>query len=518
MTARDEVYAALQKADAAGDIAGAKQLADYIRTLPADEAPAAPVQTSKASAPELYSKEDAGKNLALRLMGIGGRSLGLAGRTMLNGAMALPMMAANAGVGVRNAITGEQNEMPSKTFNDALTAGGVPSPTGAAEKVGDFLGQIMTGMGTPSPVAGSKLAGIAGEELPKIATSYKPVAPIRDATLKASQEAGYVVPPSTTNPTAMNKILESVGGKIATAQDAAVKNADVTNRLVKESLGLHPDAPLTADALKALRDEAAPAYEAIKNAGTMHSDDAYTKAIDGLGAKYQGASKSFPGLVTDQVSKLVESLKQPSFEADSAIDATKVLRENASKAYAQGDKGLGSAYKTASKALEDLVERNLARQAVKTASDAPEMADIAAEKLANFRNARALIAKTYSVENALNPATGNVSATKLASQLTRGKPLSDELKTVAQFGQAFPKAAKEITDSGSVRNTDVILGAGSAALSHDPRLLLYPFTRSGIRKLLLGPGQSMAVPAQGVSNYSTTAGGTNAAIARLLGQ
>jgi len=41
MSQRDDVYAALQKADAAGDTAGAKQLADYIRTMPADNAPAA---------------------------------------------------------------------------------------------------------------------------------------------------------------------------------------------------------------------------------------------------------------------------------------------------------------------------------------------------------------------------------------------------------------------------------------------------------------------------------------------
>lgn len=425
------------------------------------------------------------------------RSFGLAGRSALNAVTSLPLAAANFGVGARNLITGEQNELPSTTWNQSLTNAGLPEASGKLEKTADFINQVVVGSKLPAPEAAQRAT-----------PQYSTAQPVRDATLKASQEAGYVVPPSTTNPTMSNKIMESVGGKIATAQDAAAQNADITNALAKKTLGLHPDAPLTQGALDAVRSEASPAYEAIKQAGTMQSDPAYEKALDALVSKYQGAGKSFPGLVNDQVSKLVESLKQPTFEADSAVDATKVLRESASKAYSQGDKALGSAYRTASNELEDLMERNLA----KGGADA-------AKTLQNFRDARQLIAKTYSVDKALNPDTGNVSAVKLAQLLAKGKPLSDELKTAAQFGRAFPKAAQSITDSGSVRNTDMILGAGTSAMSHDPKYLLYPFLRMAMRKGLLSKaGQSLAVPS-GPRDMSSTAMGASQALSNaLLGQ
>lgn len=521
------------------------------------------------------------------------RSFGLAGRSGINAVSALPLAAANFGVASRNLLGNATNavmgnpatpdyELPSSTWQRSLNDAGLPHPTGKLEKTVDFINQVALGSKLPVPSAGDKAAGVAGESLSDIAKNYRPIAPVRDATLKASQAAGYVVPPSTTNPTLGNKIMESVGGKIATAQDAAAKNAEITNDLAKRTLGLHPDAPLTEGALQALRSDASPAYEAIKGAGAMQSDATYEKALDGLVSKYQGASKSFPGLVNDQVSKLVESLKQPTFEADSAVDATKVLRESASKAYSQGDKALGSAYKNASNALESLMERNLAGRVEKaslpTTADAinaqlaalskraqslpedlplddPKMQAIeksynalkeqltkvggeiklepgvslaeqqknsakAAELLSNFRNSRQLIAKTYSVGNALNPATGNVSAVKLAQQLSKGKPLSNELRTAAEFGQAFPKAAAAITDSGSVRNTDVILGAGTSAMSHDPKYLPYPFLRMAMRKGLLSKaGQMRAVPASSVADMSPAAMGSSQAIAHaLLGQ
>jgi hypothetical protein len=505
------------------DLSTAKPVGGFdLSTAKPIDAPAAPAEQPWYQKPipgiglPLVSSEGVGADLK--------RSLGLAARSTVNAVTGLPLAAMDAGTSVRNALSGlpaprgviydpatksykpdpnaqgstfDPAELPSKTWRESLNSAGAPEPTGALEKTADFINQVMVGSRLPAPK-------VEGTPTGPVTTQ-----PVRDTTLKASQDAGYVVPPSTTNPTITNKILESVGGKIATAQDAAVKNADTTNALVKEALGLHPDAPLTEGALKALRDEAVPAYEAIKKAGTMQADETYTKALDAIGSKYQGASKSFPGLVNDQVTKLVESLNQPNFEADSAVDATKVLRESASKAYASGDKALGSAYKNASKALEDLMERNLAKDG----------GEKAAETLKNFRDARQLIAKTYSVESALNSSTGNVSATKLAQQLSKGKPLSGPILTAAKFGQAFPRAAQSVTDSGSVRNTDVILGAGTAALSKEKWALLYPFARMAVRKGLLSPtGQQLAVPASGAANMNPTAMGSMSAIAKLLGQ
>jgi hypothetical protein len=63
--------------------------------------------------------------------------------------------------------------------------------------------------------------------------------------------------------------------------------------------------------------------------------------------------------------------------------------------------------------------------------------------LPKLRDARQLIAKTYTVENAMNKTTGTIDAKEFAKRLQKGKPMSDELKQIGEFAQAFPKAAQK---------------------------------------------------------------------------
>jgi hypothetical protein len=102
---------------------------------------------------------------------------------------------------------------------------------------------------------------------------------------------------------------------------------------------------------------------------------------------------------------------------------------------------------------------------------------------------------SHTVENALTEATGNVSATKLGQQLTKGKPLSGELETAARFAQAFPKAAKEVNESmPGISPLDYYGSVGAAGLFQNPTLLMIPAIRMGIREALLSPwGQKAAV-------------------------
>ena len=74
---------------------------------------------------------------------------------------------------------------------------------------------------------------------------------------------------------------------------------------------------------------------------------------------------------------------------------------------------------------------------------------------------------------------------KLAQQIAKGKPLSGDLRTAGQFAQAFPKASREILDSGSVRNTDLIVGGGTAAVTGQPWYLGYPMLRAAARNFVL---------------------------------
>jgi len=401
-------------------------------------------------------------------------------RPLAQGVAALPLLAMDSGVAIRNLVQGREPsgqypyELPSTMFNRSLDSY-TTTPKGIINKGAELVSSALVGSRMPSPQAATQAP----------ANFVKPTDDlVKQATLAASQKAGYVVPPSTTNPTTTNKILESFGGKIATAQDAAAKNQEVTNTLAKRALELSEDAPITKEALSAIRSQAGDAYKVLRQAGDVALDEAATKSLDEIAGKYTGSKLAQAIGGQNDIPKIVQAIKDEPLNGDTAVDAISLLRDKASAAYASGDKGLGKAYRSLSETIEKLMERNLSGDAL----DA-------------FKSARQTIAKTYSVESALNPSTGNVVATKLATQLAKDKPLSGDLLTAARFGQAFPKAAREILDSGSVRNTDVILGAGTAALSREPWWLGYPLLRQGVRAgLLSNAGQSLATP--GVAQMS----------------
>jgi len=271
-----------------------------------------------------------------------------------------------------------------------------------------------------------------------------------------------------------------LGGKIKTQQLASVKNQAVTDRLVRQSLGLADDAPLTPETLTAVRQQAGQAYEALRGIGTVSADADFKLALQQASKQTQGASRSFPGLVkANPVDDIVKALDQPQFDAGDAIDAVRVLRDQADGFYTAGDKASGKAVKGIASALEDSLER----AAQQTGS--PEL-------VSGFREARRTIAKTYTVQNALNQGAGTINAQKLAAQLTKGKPLSGELKQVAQFSQAFPKATQSGVDVPAFSPLDVFSGGLGAGLG-SPTLMAATAARPVARSLALNPAYQRAM-------------------------
>lgn len=436
------------------------------------------------------------------------RAAGLTGRAIYEGVASLPLMAMDMGVAMRNVggdiaeklgvadnvyglnrkIAGNNqfmqallpqgpgyNELPSDLHREALTGVGVPQAESGLEKASTLAMSVATGARMPFP---SQIPGAA----PKGFVPPKDV--MRQATLQAARKQGLVVPPATTNPSVTNKILESIGGKVATQQDAAMKNQKVFDSLVKRDLGLDDAAIMSEDVLPALRTKAAEAYKPLRTLGTIRADTRYADELKQLASKYEKVGKDFPKLANDEILEAIDAVSAKSFNSDSAVDAIAILREKSSTAYAQGNKPLGKAYRSISDAMENAIERSLERRGKD-----------GAKVLTDFRAARKLMAKAFTAEKALNPQVGSFNASKLATELAKGKPMSGDMRKVAEFARAFPGASKLMLDSGSVRNTDVIMGAGTAALSKEPNFLLYPFARQAVRAGLLSPaGQKLATP------------------------
>lgn len=406
----------------------------------------------------IEEEEQEARRLDAPLMKTGG---GVTGNIAGNIAVTVPAMMVPGAQGMAGAATvggllGALQPVVGEESRGVNTAIGVGAGA-VGQKVGDVLAKSVS-------------SGIASRAAAKSAGAQ------RDATLATSRGAGYVVPPTQANPrSAWNQLLEGFSGKIKTAQAASVKNQAVTNRLVRESIGLAEDAPITTDALKALRATAGQAYDDIAKAGAMQTDDVFRRSIEKAAGSQQALSKELPELARKDVLDMAASLKKDAFDSRTLVEATKSLRERASEAFRAGSSEVGRTYRAMSDAVEDLIERNMMQSGQGGALQA-------------FREARQLIAKTHTIEAALNQATGNVVGGKLAAQLAKGKPLSGSLKEAASFAQAFPKAAQDVEKTGSALLNSPLdwatLGTASA-ITQNPLLMAGVAARPSVRSMIL---------------------------------
>ena len=403
--------------------------------------------------------------------GAGGAVANVAGRV----APALTTAAPNVLTAIRTAgmsggnATGIANPL-------VRIAGGAISGGASAGLVDPEQAGMGAVIGGAAPIA-LQAAGKAGNAIGRVLRGPEQSADVAQA-VKAARDAGYVIPPTQARPTLGNRLLEGFSGKITTAQNASAKNQAVTNSKAATALGLPADAKITPDVLKTVRDQAGQAYDAIGATGAVQPTQAYADALDKIAAPFVKTAQSFPNAKPSPVLDLVESLKSPTFDAAAAVEKIKQLRSAADDAFRSGSPGatdLARASRAAAAALEDAIEAHLQQ------IGQPQL-------LQQFKDGRQLIAKTYSVEKALNPSTGTIDARKLAAQLQKGKPLSGDLKDAAEFAGRFPKAAQTIEQMGSLPQTSPLDWAAAGTLSAataNPLMLAGAMARPGARALTL---------------------------------
>lgn len=274
------------------------------------------------------------------------------------------------------------------------------------EKIGYAAGGAVTDIASPH-VPPSVAAGLGTAA--NVAVQYAPwmllpgpepvgkvplskIGSVKAETLKAADAVGYVVPPSARGGGFLSKRLESIGGKAAIGQEAAIRNQAVTNAIAAREAGLLPGTPLTEGALAAARDQMAAPYRDVSQISPVAK-----QALDRLKAARTDATGLW------------------NFYARSADP--RVLKE-------------AQAMDRAAEALERVIDRE-----AKRAGD-PGL-------LEALRTARKMIAKNYTVEKALNLGSGDIDARVIGRMLDKGKPLSGDLETIGKFAQAFPSYARE---------------------------------------------------------------------------
>lgn len=288
---------------------------------------------------------------------------------------------------------------------------------------------------------------------------------------------GATLPPTQVNPSMLNKIIEGISGKQQTSQIASVKNQQLVNEQARKALNLAPDVEITPQLLQQYRDVKGQAYDALRANPAYYSDKSFLNDINAKTAEIQKRG----GLVkSGEELNLLNELKQLRFDGDGLVEKIKVLRSDSDVNFRSGDPDkirLAQVQKFASKQLEDLAERNLKN------FNQPDV-------MTNFKQARQDIAKSYTIEKALNAATGNVSGAVLGQRAATGKIVPSELQALSNAAAAYPTAFQNVARIGSVPGfspLDIGTAGIASAAAGNPSVMLSAATRPTLRSLAVSP-------------------------------
>ena len=325
-------------------------------------------------------------------------------------------------------------------------------PVGAASDLSMiFTGGAMATAKVPVVGAALKTAAAVTNPLAPVAAVVQPIAKraatalqtegqinaVRDATVRAAQEKGYVITPGSVAPEGKNVLAERIAGKTNVEQIASVKNQAVTDRLARSAVGIDETAPLTSDAMKAIRsEEYLKGYEPIKQLGTIAADNNFIDDLIRVESTYVGPNRSFKDAVPPDVEKLIKTYTVDNFNSADAVNATRVLKEQGNAALIKGDTAVGNAKLDIAKALENQIERSLAN------SGNPALLD-------QFKASRQRMAISHTIEDAIREGGGSVDAKKLAADIQRGRFMTGDLKIAAEFANVFPRVNQRVGAIGT---------------------------------------------------------------------
>ena len=365
------------------------------------------------------------------------------------------------------------------------------APTQAASAIGGGLGTGTAremGGGVVGQTVGGLVGSLAGAGLVKpqaIGPSTQQLQnATRDETLKLGREAGYVALPTDVGGRKTGRFLEGVSGKFKTEELASARNQQVTNNLTKKYLGLPEDAPLTSDVLENARTSVYPAYEAIAETGTINlgNKNPFSNIVTGVNKVAGGKNalmQDVPDTYTMDAATAIQKLKELRSDGSAYLrSGTNIMKPNP-KEVARGNRYLAEADK-----LEKAIENHV------TKLGQPEL-------ISQFRDARKYIAKTFTVEKALNPQLGSVDAKKIARDLNKGTPITDELAIVGKYATAFPKVSKTVADTPAPLTVLDLFSGGVGGIKG---ALLGPFRVATRYGLMSEPGQNLLTTPQYTPN------------------
>ncbi len=330
---------------------------------------------------------------------------------------------------------------------------GFLSPTEGATSTGDMLKRktgnalVVGGLGTGVTKGMTGIVNKVGQKQADNALKQSQNAN-SDAILKEVLDAGYTAPRSLYNPSFLSNRLESVGGKAAMKQQAASQNQEVTNNLARKALGVPESTPLSMKTVETVRKQAYKPYEEIANIS-------------------KGAANT------------LDDLKQNRADATAWFNS---YNRSANPEHLTKAKEFKEVADLAENVLEDYAKN----------AGKPQLVN-------QLKDARKTIAKTYTVERALNKTTDTIDPKVLGRLYDKGKPLSDGLDTIGKYANTFKpltginpqgagvSALEPMAMAGMGMLGNVATGSPTGLLAAGLPLLRHPARAAALSKLLQKP-------------------------------
>ena len=322
----------------------------------------------------------------------------------------------------------------------------IDKPFELFEKGINFVGEGTADI-TGSPAVGAVVKTVLGAA--PLALGIKTGGPVgvqfrrgpqtrRQVLAQEANRNGYVVE--------TKSAAEGLGGIAKVREEASFRNQKRSNELVREEFGLAEGTPLLPEEFALIRSEAAEAYNVLRDQGTINFRTSFRRDLSNAVKELKKVERELEGVTgsKDLFARVRELMKKDSIDADAAVSIIQITREKADRAFIAKKSKKGAAWKKVADALEGAFEAELnARGEFGLVRD--------------FRDSRQTIAKAYTAENAL--VGENVSAPKLAAS---SKPLTGNLKIIADFGKNFRRVARVIEDPATAFSA---AGFGFASLA-----------------------------------------------------
>ena len=266
-------------------------------------------------------------------------------------------------------------------------------------------------------------------------------APRIDAA-KDAAELKLALDPSISNPSATTRLKTAAVGSAGLQGNLSKINLPQVAKVAREDLGLPETTRLDAKAFETSRSrpEISGAYDRVRDIPRVVADDAVLADIDSLRVVPTIGDTGQAAAVNNFLDTVKQQL-QAGADGKTIVDSIRQRRRDAQAIYNQQSAGVNPPSPEAiARADVSMGVANALETAIENSITDPKL-------VADFRNARTALARTYDYERATNLATGVVDPQALARLAAEGKPLSGKLQKLANVAANFP----EVMQGGVVR-------------------------------------------------------------------